>query len=92
VKLEQIHTCVHTDNEDTHQHLQNFKAPLIFDPSSSIESKLDQILQRLDSPTCSAQSDGAQTYLVGPDRFQELKEWFKEFCIKELKEEESEGK
>ena len=35
---------------------------------SSIESKLDQILQRLDSPTVSAQSEGAQTYLVGADR------------------------
>ena len=55
---------------------------------SSIESKLDQILQRLDSPTYSAQSDGAQTYLVGPDRFEDLKEWFKDFCLKELKEEE----
>lgn len=53
---------------------------------SSIESKLDQILHRLDSPPVSCQSDGAQTYLVGPDRFEELKEWFKEFCLKELKE------
>lgn len=53
---------------------------------SSIESKLDQILQRLDSPPVSCQSDGAQTYLVGPDRFEELKEWFKEFCLQELKE------
>ena len=35
---------------------------------SSIESKLDQILHRLDSPPASCQSDGAQTYLVGPDR------------------------
>ena len=35
---------------------------------SSIEGKLDQILQRLDSPTVSCQSDGAHTYLVGPDR------------------------
>jgi len=52
---------------------------------SSIESKLDQILQRLDSPTVSAQSEGAQTYLVGADRFEELKDWFKEFCLKELK-------
>jgi len=54
---------------------------------SSIDSKLDQILQRLDSPAPkSCQSDGAQTYLVGPDRFDELKEWFKEFCLRELKE------
>ena len=66
---------------------------------------MDQILVRLDSPTVSAESDGAQTYLVGPDRsqldrklnkhflnifqrFEELKEWFKEFCLKELKEDE----
>ena len=35
---------------------------------SSIESKLDQILVRLDSPTVSTESDGAQTFLVGPDR------------------------
>ena len=70
---------------------------------SSMESKLDQILVRLDSPTVSTESDGAQTYLVGPDRskldrklnrnfknsfprFEELKEWFKEFCLKELKD------
>ena len=42
----------------------------------------------MDSPTYSAQSDGAHTYLAGPDRFQELKEWFEEFCLKELKETE----
>ena len=45
---------------------------------SSIESKLDQILQRLDSPTVSAQSEGAQTYLVGADRsgiFAKLNPW-----------------
>ena len=35
---------------------------------SLIESKLDQIIQRLDSPPASCQSDGAQTYLLGPDR------------------------
>ena len=35
---------------------------------NSIESKLDQIMLRLDSPPVSCQSDGAQTYLVGPDR------------------------
>ena len=35
---------------------------------NSIESKLDQIMVRLDSPPVSCQSDGAQTYLVGPDR------------------------
>ena len=48
--------------------LLSFSACFIPLICSSIESKLDQILQRLDSPPVSCQSDGAQTYLVGPDR------------------------
>merc|ERR550534_453056 len=57
----------------------------------SVEEKLDQILFRLDESVQalgggSPPSEGGKTYLVGPDRFEDLKAWFKEFCLKELKE------